>query len=176
LSAPAIAVALSFAPTGTRSQQADATTDSAYIAKVMAGAPSAVVRGAKIVTTDGKRTLQQGTNGFTCGLSAKGPVCADRNALLWMRAVATHGAPPSVVGFAYTLGGDSGSSNTDPYAADPTAMNHWMKTGPNVMIFGPTIKTMGYPMSPDADPSKPYVMWESTPYAHLMVPVTLQPR
>jgi hypothetical protein len=33
-----------------------------------------------------------------------------------------------------------------------------MKTGPNVMIFGPAIKTMGYPMSPDADPSKPYVM------------------
>jgi hypothetical protein len=26
-----------------------------------------------------------------------------------------------------------------------------MKTGPNVMIFGPTIKTMGYPMSPDAE-------------------------
>jgi hypothetical protein len=51
-----------------------------------------------------------------------------------------------------------------------------MKTGPNVMIFGPTIKTMGYPMSPDADPSKPYVMWASTPYAHLMVPVTLRPR
>jgi carboxyl-terminal processing protease len=50
------------------------TSDSAYIAKVMAGARSAVVQGARIVTTDGKRTLAQGTDGFTCGLSAKGYV------------------------------------------------------------------------------------------------------
>ena len=30
---------------------------------------------------------------------------------------------------------------------------------------------MGYPMTADADPAKPYVMWPDTPYAHLMIPV-----
>jgi hypothetical protein len=73
------------------------------------------------------------------------------------------------------LDGDRGDSNTDPYASGPTATNHWVKTGPHVMIFGPAVKTMGYPATADADPTKPYVMWPNTPYAHLMIPVTIQP-
>ncbi len=40
------------------------------------------------------------------------------------------------------------------------------------MVFG-TVKEMGYPTGPDADPSKPYVMWAGTPYAHLMIPVAV---
>jgi hypothetical protein len=147
--------------------------DAAYVAKIAAGAPASVVRGATIIemTPHGKRTIRSGTNGFTCGITEKGPVCADRNALAWMHAIATHAPPPDAVGFAYMLAGDSGSSNTDPYASAPTPTNHWMKTGPNVMIFGPSVKAMGYPITADADPSQPYVMWADTPYAHLMVPV-----
>jgi hypothetical protein len=101
--------------------------------------------------------------------------CADSNAMAWMKAIMTKAAPPAGTGFMYMLAGDNGASNTDPYATAQTAGDHWVKTGPHVMIFGPSVKTMGYPMTAGADPTKPYVMWPDTPYAHLMIPVTVQP-
>lgn len=148
-------------------------SDDAYMAKVMTAAPAAVVKSATIVSTDKNgtmRTLQQGTNGFTCMAMDGTPMCADKGAMLWMRAVMTHGTPPNVAGFAYMLAGDTGTSNTDPYAKARTADNHWVTTGPHVMIFGPGVKSSGYPSTPDADPAKPYVMRPNTPYAHLMIP------
>lgn len=175
----AIAIAMIAAPTSVHAQQMGAMSDSDYVAKVMAAAPAPVVKGATIVqmSRDGTmRTLQAGTNGFTCMMLDIGtPACADKNAMAWMHALMTHAAPPPSVGFAYMLGGDSGASNTDPLATAQTATNHWVKTGPHVMIFGPSAKTMGYPMTADPDPTKPYVMWPDTPYAHLMIPVTVQP-
>jgi hypothetical protein len=72
----------------------------------------------------------------------------------------------------YMLAGDNGTSNTDPMATAPTSDNHWVKTGPHVMVVGPTVKTMqGISRSPQADPSKPFVMWPGTPYEHLMIPI-----
>lgn len=72
----------------------------------------------------------------------------------------------------YMLAGDNGTSNEAPGATKATADNHWVKTGPHVMILGPAVKTMAaYPRALDADPTKPYVMWPNTPYEHLMVPV-----
>ena len=67
------------------------------------------------------------------------------------------------------------TSNTDPYAKGPAPGNHWVKTGPHVMIVGPAASSMGYPATADADPTKPFVMWSGTPYAHLMIPVSAQP-
>jgi hypothetical protein len=75
----------------------------------------------------------------------------------------------------YMLSGDSGASNTDPYATAQTTTNHWIKTGPHVMIVGPAVMSMGYPATADPDPTKPYVMWANTPYAHLMIPVSTGP-
>jgi hypothetical protein len=75
----------------------------------------------------------------------------------------------------YMLRGDNGASNTDPYATRQTADNHWVQTGPHVMIVGAAAKAMtGYAKSPDADPTKPYVMWAGTPYEHLMIPVPIK--
>ena len=34
------------------------------------------------------------------------------------------------------LAGGTDASNVDPYAKKPTAGNHWVKTGPHVMIVG----------------------------------------
>jgi hypothetical protein len=85
------------------------------------------------------RTLQQGTNDFTCMVMVGGggtPMCADKNAMAWLHAVVSHGTPPNSTGFIYMLGGDEGASNTDPYATEQTASNHWVKTGPHVMIVG----------------------------------------
>jgi hypothetical protein len=99
------------------------------------------------------------------------PMCADKNAIAWMQSLLGHKAPPDGVGFGYMLAGDNGASNSDPMARAATPDNHWVKTGPHVMIVGPMVKTMGYPMTMDPDPTKPYVMWPDTPYAHLMIPV-----
>lgn len=162
------------------SVQAQETSDSDYIASVMPAAPAAVVKSATIVQVqkDGSiRTIQSGTNGFTCLLPGHpaSPMCADKNAMAWAEALGKHVAPPNNLGFVYMLAGDNGASNTNPYDTAQTADNHWVKTGPHVMIVGPSVATMGYPMTASADATKPYVMWANTPYAHLMIPVATQP-
>jgi hypothetical protein len=150
-------------------------SDADYIAKVSAAAPASVVKGATIIRMDGNnmRTLQTGSNGFTCMMVGPGDaMCADQNAMKWAQAYMSHGTPGAETGFVYMLAGDNGASNTDPYATAPSGNNHWVKTGPHVMIVGPSAATMGYPATPDADPTKPYVMWAGTPYAHVMIPVS----
>jgi hypothetical protein len=174
----AIAVVIIVAPIMIQAQPTGAMSDSDYMAKVMTGAPAPVVKGATIVQMqkDGTmRTLQTGSNGFTCMVAAGNSMCLDNNAMQWAHAWMTHATPPDSVGFVYMLAGDNGASNTDPYATAPADGNHWVKTGSHVMIVGPTAKTMGYPATADADPTKPYVMWAGTPYAHLMIPVGSSP-
>jgi hypothetical protein len=69
------------------------------------------------------------------------------------------------------LRGDQGASNTDPSATKKTADNHWVVTGPHIMIVGAAVKDLGLADAADADPTKPYIMWPNTPYAHAMIPV-----
>jgi hypothetical protein len=160
-------------------EQTGKNSDSEYIAKIKTAAPAAVVMGATIIKMQpgGKMlTVQTGSNGFTCMmLDPMTPMCADQNAMAWAHAYMTHATPPDSVGFVYMLAGDGGASNTDPYAKGAAPDNHWVKTGPHVMIVGPTASSMGYPATADPDPTKPYVMWSGTPYAHLMIPVSTQP-
>ncbi|MGB8965634.1 MAG: hypothetical protein WCB99_08335 [Candidatus Cybelea sp.] len=175
----ALGVALIAAPAAISAQDTSSMSNSDYISKVMGAAPEPVVRGATIITMEkngSPRNIQTGGNGFTCMLlDPNTPMCADKNAMDWMHALITHTTPPNTVGFIYMLAGDNGTSNTDPFATAPNSSNHWVTTGPHVMIVGPATKDMGYPMTPDPDPSKPFVMWPETPYAHLMIPVTAQP-
>jgi hypothetical protein len=50
--------------------------------------------------------------------------------------------------------------------------NHWIVTGPYIMVLGPPSKALGYTRSPDPPDSKhPYMMWANTPYEHAMIPV-----
>jgi hypothetical protein len=174
-----LAAALTLSAAPAYAQQTSAPSDSAYIAKIRTGAPAAVVAGATIVEMQpggAMRTVQTGSNGFTCMmLDAATPMCADQNAMAWAQAYMMHSTPPNSVGFVYMLAGDGGASNTDPYAKGSAASNHWVKTGPHVMIVGPAAITMGYPATADPDPTKPFVMWQGTPYAHLMIPVSTQP-
>jgi hypothetical protein len=174
-----LAVALAMTVTPAYAQQTGAPSDSDYIAKIRTSAPAAVVAGATIVQMQPggpMRTVQTGSNGFTCMmLDPATPMCADQNAMAWAHAYMTHATPPDSVGFVYMLAGDGGASATDPYARVQTPGNHWVKTGPHVMIVGSAASSMGYPATADPDPTKPYVMWSGTPYAHLMIPVSSQP-
>jgi hypothetical protein len=155
--------------------------DAGMIASAMKAAPESISSGAKIITmnADGSmRTLRDGDNGFTCmpdspDTPGPDPMCFDQNAAEWVMAWASHTIPPQgKVGFMYMLAGGTDASNTDPYATAPSADNHWIKTGPHIMIVGAGADFYAnYPSGPDPDTSRPYVMWAGTPYVHLMAPV-----
>jgi hypothetical protein len=149
-------------------------SDQDYMKRVMMAAPSQIVADATVlrVQNGAMQTLKQGTNQWTC-MEANGvPMCMDPNAMEWAHAWQTHGQATDKTGFIYMLAGDTGASNTDPYATEKTADNHWIQTGSHVMIVGAAAKGMaGYPRDADPDPTKPYVMWPDTPYEHLMIPV-----
>ena len=151
------------------------TSETAYLAKVKTAAPEQIVAHATIVMMqDGKpKSLQAGTNGFTCMISPDGtPLCADENGMAWNAAVRSKTDPPNKIGFIYMFAGDNGTSNHDPYQR--ASHQHWVQTGPHVMIVGPGVREMvGYPRTADvSDPTQPYVMFPGTPYEHLMLPVT----
>ena len=165
------------------SMQAAAKTpsDAQMIASAMHAAPARVAKDATIVamSADGKmRTLRQGSNAFTCmpdnpTTPGPDPMCMDANALAWVNALMAHEHPPAgKIGMMYMLAGGTDASNTDPYAQKPDSGNHWIKTGPHLMIVGadPAFYA-NYPKSADPDTAAPYVMWAGTPYEHLMAPI-----
>jgi len=150
--------------------------DKALMADLKGSAPAPVIAHATIMNmgADGKmKVTQKGTNGWTCMDPGGAPMCADEAAMEWVNAWQTRGPAPRKLGFIYMLKGDSGTSNTDPYATKKTADNNWVKTGPHVMIMGAEAESMlqAYPKDPMPDPTRPYVMWPGTPYEHLMLPV-----
>jgi hypothetical protein len=150
------------------------TSEPEYLAKVKTAAPEAIVAKASIVMMqDGKpRTLQTGTNSFTCMVAGDGtPFCADENAMEWRKAVGSKSDPPNKIGFIYMLAGDTGTNNQA--AGQRASHQHWVQTGPHVMIVGPAVREMvGYSRNVDvSDPTQPYAMHPGTPYEHLMLPV-----
>jgi hypothetical protein len=158
-----------------------ALTDEELIASAMKAAPKKVAENATIVAPDpsgGMRTLRKGTNGFTCmpdnpETPGPDPMCWDKNAGNWVDAYLNHKTPAAgKVGLMYMLAGGTDASNTDPYASKPTTANHWIKTGPHIMIVGADASFYDtYPKSADPDTKSPYVMWAGTPYQHLMAPI-----
>ncbi len=122
-----------------------APTDQKLVASAMKAAPMSVAKNATVIAMDEKmnvRTVRKGTNGWTCmpdnpETPGPDPMCMDANAMLWVQAWMAHqNPPPGKVGLMYMLSGGTDASNTDPYATKPTASNHWIKTGPHVMIVG----------------------------------------
>ena len=156
-------------------------SDADIIKSAMAAAPMSVSKNATVVAmnADGTmRTVRKGTNGFTCMADnpttpGPDPMCLDQNAMEWAGAWMGHKTPTAgKVGFIYMLAGGTDGSNTDPYATQPTASNHWIKTGAHVMVVGADNSFYdSYPKGADPDTSMPYVMWGGTPYQHLMAPV-----
>jgi hypothetical protein len=158
----------------TANAQQKQISDSAYMAQALSAAPSGVAKDAAVVRMekDGTmRTLRAGKNDFTCMVMGTDKMCNDHNSMEFVHALLSHTPPPDKVGISYMLAGDKGASNTDPYATGKTADNHWIVTGPHIMIFGPPSKALGYTKAKDPDPTKPYMMWAGTPYEHAMVPV-----
>ncbi len=163
------------------SESGSSAADKKAIASAMSAAPKKVSASATIIAmgADGKiRTLRQGQNNFTCmpdnpATPGPDPMCMDQAALEWVNAWIGH-KPPVVgkIGLIYMLKGGTDASNVDPYATKPSANNHWIKTGPHVMIVGAEASFYNmYPKHAQPDTAIPYVMWSDTPYQHLMIPV-----
>ena len=160
---------------------APSPADQQLIDSALRAAPDKVGANASIVAiqADGSmRSLRAGDNGFTCMADnpetpGPDPMCMDAAAMEWVAAWIGHkDPPPGKVGFMYMLSGGTDASNTDPHAARPDASNHWVTTGPHVMIVGADADFYApYPRGADPDTAVPYVMWAGTPYQHLMVPV-----
>lgn len=149
-------------------------SDAEYMKTALSAAPAAVAKDAGVMRMDagGKmRMLREARNDFTCMIAGTDIMCNDKNSMEFISAMLSHTAPPDKVGISYMLMGDVGASNTDPYAKGKTADNHWIVTGPHIMVFGPPSKTLGYTEAKDPDPDKPYMMWAGTPYEHAMIPI-----
>jgi hypothetical protein len=150
-----------------------------YIAKVKTAAPISVVNNATITMaqSDGSsKTVQTGSNGFTCFIGNDGtPECDDQNAMDWRKALQAKQAPPNKIGLIFMLAGDAGTSNHD--SSERHTHQHWVQTGPHVMIVGGAAHEMlgTYPRDLDVkDATQPFVMYPGKPNEHLMIPVESQ--
>jgi hypothetical protein len=160
--------------TPTKTADKKRSSDVAYMAKALTAAPAGVANGAGVARIDedgNMQTLRDSKNGFTCLIMLNDIMCADANSMAFFGAAMKKQTPPDKLGLTYMLRGDQGASNTDPGATKKTADNHWVVTGPHIMIVGAGVNDLGLPDSADADPTKPYLMWAGTPYAHAMIPV-----
>jgi hypothetical protein len=150
-------------------------SDKELMTDLKGAAPQSVIEHATIVNmgSDSEmKVIREGSNGWTCMDPGGAPMCADQAAMEWAKAWQEKGPAPQKTGFIYMLKGDTGASNTDPYAKEEAANNNWVITGAHVMIVGaPQDMMQAYPRDPKPDPTKPYVMWPGTPYEHLMLPV-----
>ena len=160
------------------SNQSSATTDKAATIReaLSAGRPD-MAKAATVKDWDGN-VLKQGDGPYTCFPTppmmkkmGKAPMCLDKTWQDWAAAwqnkkdfKADH------VAVGYMLEGDTGASNTDPYAQSPTSDNHWVVSGPHTMVLVPDASQLDA-ISDDPNNGGPLVMWKGTPYAHIMVPV-----
>jgi hypothetical protein len=147
----------------------------------LSAAPDSVARHAAVYDWpkhdgDDMPMLRHGTNGWSCmpddpSTPTDDPQCLNAGGMEWMDAFMKHTPPHlSSPGLAYVLQGCSVASNTDPFAMHPAAGNHWVRTGPHVMVF-PTGHLDRKTYGTDPTAGMPYIRWAGTPYEHLVVPL-----
>lgn len=147
---------------------------SAMIEDALSAASPEMAEGATVVDWE-NNVLKEGDNGWTCFPTPPGlksaPMCLDEPWLSWADAWMNR-TDVSIdrIGIAYMLAGDSGASNSDPYATSEDEVDDWVVAGPHLMVIVPDLDTMeGIPTDPHN--GGPWVMWKGTPYAHIMVPL-----
>lgn len=168
---------------GMKSGAMTTMTKDQKIANAMSAAPAALSGKAKILDWPAKEgaaseMLRAGNNGWTCfpdRMDTKGndPMCLDAPWLMWIDALLAHKAPAiKTLGIGYMAGpGGSFGSNTDPFAMEEVAGNHWGHHMPHLMILVPDLKSLAG-ISTDPGNGGPYVMFAGTPYAHIMAPTS----
>lgn len=151
-------------------------TNAQKIALAVSAGPREIAKNATIIDmTDMSKPkqLRAGTNGWICYAMIDQPMCLDKEWQKWAQAwMSKSELKIDGTGIAYMLRGDKGASNTDPYATAPTADNQWVVAPPHIMVLYEDPKMLdAYPTDPKS--GGPWVMWKGTPYAHVMVPVSI---
>ena len=146
----------------------------------MSAAPGYIAQNATVTMRNSAgemRMLRKGTNGYTCmpdnpGNPGNMPMCIDAAGLAWARAMRDRKEPPSggPVAVAYMLQGSAFPSYDDPFAKQPPAGGKWVTTGPVLMIMNVRGMLSGY-SAEHRDPKEPFIMFQGTPYEHLMIPL-----
>ncbi|WP_416305625.1 hypothetical protein [Neptunicella sp. SCSIO 80796] len=148
------------------------------IQRAMSAAPASISEHATIMDTDGTE-LRKGSNGWTCFPDTmrgdKAPMCNDALWMEMMQALMNKAEfKTDTIGISYMLQGEptgSGVSNATPYHNDHKSAKDYVETGPHIMIIVPKSMLKNIPTDPTV--GGPYVMWGDTPYAHIMLPVSL---
>jgi hypothetical protein len=148
-----------------------------YIRSAVEGAPERISGKAAVVRLDpnGKTSeIRKGTNGFTCALipdASLAPVCTDQQGWRWLVSAFSKQSKPgnSQPGIAYMAKGGLHFETADgKIVMEPTAETKEVKEPPHWMILWPIDPARsGLPTRPNAGGT--YVMWEGTPFAHLMI-------
>ena len=151
----------------------------ALIAEALSAAPAFITDDATVHNWQ-HQTLREGSNGWVClptmpALAEAGkncPMCVDATWHGFFVDLLAGAEKPTitVMGMSYMIAGDCGVSNIDPAATEPTDDNQWIVEGPHLMVLFPDNSILDdYSDDPFAD--GPYVMWNETPWEHLMIPL-----
>src|SRR5262245_932747 len=142
-------------------------TTAQKIANAASAGPASISAKATILDWPAKEgdqppVLRAGTNGWTClpdypGTKGNDPMCLDAPWMEWFQAYMAH-KPVTItavgVGYMIAPGGADGS-NSDPFAMEMTADNHWGHHPPHVMIAVPDPKLLNG-LSTDPTNGGPY--------------------
>jgi hypothetical protein len=161
--------------------KAGAPQKQAMIREALSAAPPEIAKTATVKDWDGN-VLKEGSSAYTCYPTppmmkkmGKEPMCLDKVWEAWGDAWKNHkDFTAQGVGIAYMLEGDTGASNTDPFATSKTSGSDWVVSGPHTMVVVPDKAALDA-VSTDPNNGGPWVMWKGTPYAHVMVPVGKKP-
>jgi hypothetical protein len=166
-------------PSGKKStvKEVKAMSEKDQTALALSAAPPRISKdaGVMIYGADGKLTeVKKGSNGFVCiptttNLPIPDPMCMDAASHQWMNDLMSGAAKPSntVPGLAYMARGGSHYEKDGKVvmAGDGAKV---VKEPPHWMIFWPfDPATTKLPTVPNA--SGVYIMFEDSPYAHLMI-------
>lgn len=177
----AAAVALVAAGAGLRAGAADSPdgmSKAQRVALARSGAPASIGQGARVMDLDADGNLVElapGTNDFTCvpddpTTPKADPLCADPAAWEFVTSMLAGAPKPSntVPGFSYMAKGGQHWEKDGKILMEKEDGARLVDEPPHWMLFWPfSSKETGLPSLPSGGPV--YVMFDGTPYAHLMV-------
>jgi hypothetical protein len=122
--------------------------------------------------------LREGESHWVChpdtpNTPTNDPECSNPVARMWEDAFAVRVTPPNLtsLGFSYMLQGGSAASLEDPFATAPPPGQEWNTGGPHLMMYLPAKLLDLAKFSREPSTGGPWIMWGSTPYRHVMIPV-----
>ena len=161
---------------GSTVKEVKAMSEKNQTALALSAAPARISKDAGVMVygADGKLTeVRKGTNGFTCvptvmNLPVPDPMCMDAASHQWLTDITNNAPKPSntVPGIAYMARGGSHFEKDGKVVMSGEGAKV-VKEPPHWMVMWPFDEASKLPTVPN--PSGVYIMFENSPYAHLMV-------